>query len=67
MVFQGVSISDDGKINVSGTEFGFAAPPKGIVIACNQEVQKKDNIDYICEKFYPGDSVDIFANLKMKR
>ena len=61
--YQGIAQSKDGALNISGAEKGFSSNPKAVVLECDADGPS----DYVCNKRYPGDSVDMFGNAKMTR
>ena len=61
--YQGLAQSKDGSLYVSGNERAPFSAPTAVVLECMADGEK----DYVCEKRYPADAVDLFGDLSMTR
>jgi len=61
--YQGLAQSKDGSLYVAGNERAPFANPTSIILECKSDGAK----DYVCNKRYPADAVDLFGDLSMTR
>ena len=61
--YQGIAQSKDGSLFISGNERAPFSDPTAVVLECKADGDK----DYVCEKRYPADAVDLFGDLSLTR